>query len=210
MTPEPPRRLGAPGRTVITAGTILHRIHDKGYEPTAFNPGLGRPSRFAPLRDPDGTAIPTLYAATSYECAAHETVFHEIQHDADRKTVRLDAILPLDHSIVAPARDLTLAALFEPDLNRWGLSRRHLIDTYPSAYATTARWALAIHDADTGIDGLVWTSRRCDPERALVLFGDRVGPADLVAISRTPIAGSADLLGQLRIFAARAGILIAI
>jgi hypothetical protein len=210
MTPEPPQYLGAPGRATIAAGTILHRIHDNGYEPTAFNPGLGRPSRFAPLRKPDGTCVPSLYAATSYECAAHETVFHEIQHDADRKTVRLDAVLHLDYSIVAPTRGLALAALFEPDLNRWGLSRRHLIDTYPSAYAATARWAMAIHDADAGIDGLVWTSRRCDPERAFVLFGDRVPPGDLVAISRTPIAGSGDLLGRLRIFAERAGILIAI
>ena len=134
---------------------------------------------------------PTLYAATSYECAVHETVFHEIQHDADRKAMRIDAILRLDYSTIAPRRELILAALFEPDLNRWGLTRRDLIDTYASAYETTARWAKAIHDADPEIDGMVWTSRRCDPERAFVLFGDRVRPEDLGEISRAPITSSA-------------------
>lgn len=208
MTPEPPA-LAVTNRVIIAAGTLLHRVHDRTFEPASFNPCVGRPSRFAPLRDANGRCIPTLYAATSYECAAHETAFHEIQHDADRKTVRLDTIVRLDHSALSTARELTLAALFEPDLNRWGLTRRDLIDTYASAYAATARWAMAIHDADTEIDGLVWTSRRCDPERAFVFFGDRVRADDFREASRTPIAGSGELLDQLRGFAVRAGILIA-
>jgi hypothetical protein len=209
MTPEPLSPFVPANRVAMTAGAALHRIHDNGYGPTAFNPCLGRPSRFAPLRNSDGTCIPTLYAATSYECAVHETVFHEIQHDADRKAMRIDAILRLHYSTIAPRRELVLAALFEPDLNRWGLTRRDLIDTYASAYAATARWAKAIHDADPEIDGMVWTSRRCDPERAFVLFGDRVRPEDLGEISRAPITSSGDLMGQLRGFAARAGIFVA-
>lgn len=209
MTPEPPSLLTAPNRIAVTAGKILHRIHDNAFEPTNFNPCLGRPSRFAPLRTADGACIPTLYAATGYECAVHETVFHEIQHDADRKTVRVDAIVRLDYSTVSISRDLVLAALFEPDLNRWGLTRRDLIDTHATAYDATARWAMAIHDADPGIDGMVWTSKRCDPERAFVFFGDRVQPEDFDEVSRAPIATSGELLDQLRAFAARAGIFVA-
>lgn len=209
MTPTPPSPLPPANHVAVASGTVLHRIHNTALEPATFNPCLGRPSRFAPLRTADGTCIPTLYAATSYECAVHETVFHEVEHDAPRKIVRFDAIADIDYSIIAPTRDLMIAALFEPDLNRWGLTRRDLIDTYASAYAATARWAVAIHDADPAIDGMVWTSRRCDPEQGFVFFGDRVRPEDFREISRAPIAGSGGLLDQLRAFAIRAGILIA-
>jgi hypothetical protein len=150
-----------------------------------------------------------MYAATNLESAVHETVFHEIQHDAKHKSVRFGEIENLDYAIVQPRRDFVLASLFEPDLNRWGLTRRQLIDTFATDYDETAKWAIAIHDAFSDIDGLVWTSRRCDPEKAYLLFGDRVLPHQLDTAHYARISETNALLLQIRDFADRADILIA-
>jgi hypothetical protein len=149
-----------------------------------------------------------MYAATNLECAVHETVFHEIQHDAKTKSIGYREIENLDYSIIRPRRDLVLASLFEPDLNRWELTRRQLIDTFPADYEATAKWAIALHDSFSDIDGLVWTSRRCDPERAYLLFGDRL-PVDLIhPVHQARISQTNAHLLQLRDFADRANILI--
>lgn len=210
MTPPPPDPFPAINRVHVPAGTVLHRIHDHRYDPDGFNPCQGRPTRFAPLLRADGSCIPTAYAARTLECAARETVFHEVQHDAARKTMDLDAVEALDHSVVRTARGLTVCGLFEPDLNRWKLTRRDLIDTFASQYKRTAPWAVAVHDAHPDVDGLVWTSRRCDPDLAYVLFGDRVGKAGLEVSSRERVGSSPALLARMRGFGERAGITLAV
>jgi hypothetical protein len=208
MIPRPPATFAAINRIKLPA-TELHRIHNSSFASNSFNPCLGRPSRFAPLLRSDGTCIPTMYAATSLQCAVHETLFHEIQHDAKYKSIGYHEIENLDYSVVHPRRDLVLAGLFEPDLNRWGLTRRQLIDTFAADYEATAKWAIAMHDSLSDIDGLVWTSRRCDPEMAYLLFGDRV-PTDLLDTAyRARICETNALLLQVRNFADRANILIA-
>jgi hypothetical protein len=209
MIPPPPATLPAINRIELPAATDLHRIHNSSFTGNSFNPCQGRPSRFAPLMRPDGTCIPTMYAATNLECAVHETVFHEIQHDAKYKSIGYREIENLDYSIVRPRRDLVLATLFEPDLNRWEITRRQLIDTFAADYEATAKWAVALHDDFSDLDGLVWTSRRCDPERAYLLFGDRL-PVHLIdPVHRARISETNELLLQIRGFADRANILIA-
>lgn len=210
MTPKPPKPFPGVNREVLDAGTWLHRVHDGVYAANSFNPGLGRPTRFAPLRRADGSHVPTAYAAQRYESAAHETVFHEIPHDAERKTVPLSDIEPLHHSTIRPLRNLLLATLFEPDLNAWKVSRKDLIDTNAAAYSATAAWALAIHDAHQDLDGLVWMSRRCDSDRAYLLFGDRIDPATLEIGESVAITASNDRLSELRRFGRRAEITITI
>jgi RES domain len=209
MIPLPPATFPAIDPLKLPRATELHRIHDSGYAGNSFNPCRGRPSRFAPLLDSSGSCIPTMYAATSLECAVHETLFHEIQHDAKHKSVRFGDIEKYNYTIVQPQRDLALAMLFEPDLNKWGLTRRELIDTFAADYDRTAKWAIALHDAFPDIDGLVWTSRRCDPASAYLLFGDRVQSHQLDVVDEAPISKSNALLLQIRNFAARANILIA-
>ena len=209
MIPAPPSPFPEINREMLPAGSELHRIHATESESNGFNLCTGRPSRFAPLIQPDGTCIPTAYAASTFECSVHETVFHEIQHDAPRKSIGFHVIAVLDYAILQTRRDLVLAALFEPDLNRWGLTRQNLIDTFAADYAQTAPWALAVHHADPHIEGLVWTSHRCDPDRAYVLFGDRVRPDDVSVIRRERIAHTASSLLEVRGFANRAGIFIA-
>lgn len=209
MTPSPPTAFPAPHRVRLRPAIELHRVHRSSFASSAFNPCLGRPSRFAPLLRSDGSCIPTMYAATTFECAVHETLFHEIQHDAKHKSIRFAELENLDYALLRPQRELVLAGLFEPDLNKWGLTRRQLIDTFAADYEATAKWAVALHDAFPDIDGLAWTSRRCDPACAYLLFGDRVASQQLDIAQRTRITGSNALLLQIRSFADRANILIA-
>jgi RES domain len=193
-------------RETLPAGSLLHRVHDGGYASNSFNPGKGRPTRFAPLIRKDGSHVPTAYAAERYVSAAYETIFHAVQHDAPRKTVSLTNVEPLCHAIIRLGRALVLATLFEPDLNGWKLTRTDLIDTFASAYPATAAWALAIHDSHKDVDGLVWTSRRCDSDRAYLLFGDRVAAKDLAIVERVMIISSNDRLSALRAFGKRSEI----
>src|SRR5262249_27294665 len=144
MTPAPPATLSRLRRTRWPLGEELHRIHGSLYASTSFNPCLGRPSRFAPLVQTNGTCVPTMYAAKSFECAVHETIFHELQHNAPRKAITYRQIENLDYAIIRPRRELVLVSLFEPDLNAWGLTRSQLIDTFAADYSDTAKWALAI------------------------------------------------------------------
>ncbi|WP_353682668.1 RES domain-containing protein [Mesorhizobium sp.] len=104
----------------------------------AVDPGLGRRSRFAPL---ELGKIPTQYAATSFECAVHETIFHDIPFDESDKTVGTDSIKPLNHAVVRLKRALVLVPLFTPDLARWNITRQDLIDTTAFYYPITGQWA---------------------------------------------------------------------
>jgi hypothetical protein len=107
-----------------------------------------------------------------------------------------------------PKRELRLASLFAPDLKAWGIARVDLIETPKSTYAQTALWAKAIHATFANVDGLVWTSRQCDPDQCVILFGDRVGEQDFDVVEFLHVKGDAALLLQLRAFGARAGITI--
>ena len=65
-----------------------------------------------------------MYAATSFGCAAYESVFHDIDPAATFKTVPLSKVEELAGSSIEIDRDLKLARLFEPDLNKWGITRQ--------------------------------------------------------------------------------------
>ena len=59
------------------------------------------------------------------------------------------------------------------------MRREALVASLPTQYKRTALWAKAVHDQLDEVDGLVWTSNLCDPDSALLLFGDRVRAGDL-------------------------------
>jgi hypothetical protein len=113
-------------------------------------------------------------------------------------------------SLIAPTRDLTLASLFAPDLKAWGLDRNQLIDTPKSTYAATVEWAKAIHNQFDHIDGLIWTSRQCDPDRCFIIFGDRASESDFEVRESLTISGHAGLLAELAGYGRRAGIVISV
>lgn len=180
---------------VLRAGTELHRVHSRDRHAHEFNPGFGS-SRFAPFTSA-GIRVPTMYAATSFGCAACESVFHDIDPAATFTTVPLTKVEELAGSRIEIDRDLKLARLFEPDLNKWGITRRSLIDTPPSSYPSTRTWAQAIHDADPTLDGMIWTSRRFDEEKCLLLFGTRVDESSIIALRSDDFASAPDLLNRL-------------
>jgi len=205
--PEPPEARDHHLETV-KAGTVVHRIHDKRFAAAGFNPGYGD-SRFAPIASADGKKIPTMYAATSFACAAFEYVFHDIDPNAAFKSVPWAKIDTLAYSTLQLKRDLNLACLFAPDLLRWNCSRMQLIDTPPSSYPKTRKWSAAIHDSDDVVDGMLWTSRKHDAEKAMIFFGDRVNAAHIDAKTSVDIASDAAALDDLHSLAKRAGIFIA-
>ncbi len=206
--PLPPSHFPRINVQRVAKGAILHRTHAAGFRPAEFNPCKGQPTRFAPFTDAEGQCVPTLYAATTREAAAFESIFHDIEPTAPFKTVRLDVVESRSVSAIAPKRDLMVAGLFAPDLKAWGLSRGELIDTPKSSYGQTVLWAQAIHRTGSDLDGLIWTSRQCDPDQCLVLFGDRVGEADFDVHDRIDASADASLLLELRNFGRRAGITI--
>ncbi len=180
VVPCPPDLLKAPNVVELEPGELLHRVHDRVFAGDDFNPCRGGPTRFAPIRDAAGRRIPSLYAGLTVESAIYETVFHDVPPSAHRKTVPRDAVENCKHSTLLVRHTLRLASLRAPDLMQWGVHRETLIGSLPTQYGRTALWAKAIHDRFGHVDGLIWTSSLCDPDAALLLFGDRVVAADLL------------------------------
>lgn len=178
--PEPPSRLHPPNIVELTAGELLHRVHDRQFDGSAFNPCRGGPTRFAPIGDAYNRCVPSLYAADTVEAAIYETILHDVPLRATRKSVPHGQLQQRRHSTLIVRRALRLASLRAPDLLKWGVRRETLIAGLPTQYRRTALWAKAVHDQFDQVDGLVWTSNLCDPDTALLLFGDRVAGTDLM------------------------------
>ncbi|MYE22663.1 MAG: RES domain-containing protein [Gammaproteobacteria bacterium] len=86
-------------------------------------------------------------------------------------------------------------------------NRRVCVWGPPTQYAATALWAKATHDQFEDVDGLIWTSRRCDPDAAMLFFGGRTTEADLQAVSVRDGA-DASFLRDVREAGERAGVVI--
>lgn len=207
LVPAPPCPLTCNTHT-LPAGTVVHRIHDTRFRAEEFNPGIQGNSRFAPISTAAGTLIPTCYAATTFACAAYETIFHDIDPDAPFKSVAWTKIASLSYSTLTLERPLRMASFFSADLMKWGLSRTQLVDTAPTTYPKTRLWAAAVHESDASLDGMIWTSRKFDEAKAMLIFGTRVPPGDFSAKSSVVIVSDANALGELHALARRSGILI--
>jgi len=179
------------------AGEVMHRVHLKLYRGDAFNPGVRGNARFSPITDGAGRSIPTLYGGTSFECAAMETVFHDVPFVPGLKTLDQARLADQVYSTLAPRRELVLADLSATALRALGLRRIDLIDTEKEHYPGTRLWAKAIHAQCPAVDGLCWVSRQDDRAKAVVLFGDRVGPDVLGLVG--PTRG---LLDEIEVFSA--------
>lgn len=208
--PSPPSKLEpAPNIDILDASVPLHRIWNKKFAANTFNPGKGDLTRFAPINTAKGEVIPTLYAGSSQECAYHERLFHDVPLEGPLRNFPLNKLTDLMYGTVVPTRPLKVAKLFRPDLALWGITREQLVHTDADAYIMTARWAEAIHRDYSQVEGLVWTSHRCDPDLAFVFFGDRIGESELApAGPARSFATDLALLDDLRGYAQRAGILL--
>ncbi len=178
-TPLPPAALHV-SRVVWPAGRLIHRIHQDRYAADAFNPGVNGNARFSPIKAVDGTAIPTLYGGTAFDCAAMETVFHDVPFVAGFKSHDKRKLEGQMHSVLLPTSGLVLADLSNVALRKLGIQRSQLIDTEKDRYPGTRLWAQAIHAQCPDIQGLSWVSRQDDRGQAVMLFGDRISVASLV------------------------------
>jgi hypothetical protein len=210
MTPAPPSPFPPFNTHPLKAGAQVFRFHDQSLDGSAYNPCRGGPTRFAPLTLATGECLPTLYAAASLEAAAWESLFHDVPHTPGQKSVRLTKVISKVLSVIELVEDLVVAPLHAPDLNRLGLAKTDLVETAPSAYRDTARWAEAFHRADPTVGGLQWTSRRCDPALAFIFFKDRVPRTAWRVIERTEISAAPDLLEEIRKIGRRAEITLSI
>ncbi|CAN7620188.1 RES family NAD+ phosphorylase [Pararhizobium sp. LjRoot238] len=180
--PAPPNDLPKSVKVMIwPKGQFIHRIHLNLYRGAQFNPGARGNARFSPIKDAMGASVPTLYGGTTFDCAAMETVFHDVPFAAGLKTYDRQKLTGQVYSQVAPQRDFALADLRSTTLRKLGIQRNQLIDTEKDRYPDTRVWAEAIHAQCPDIEGLCWISRQDDRAQALVLFGDRVSAKDLVA-----------------------------
>ncbi len=202
----PPAALARPNIVALPAGALVERVHDRRYGGAEFNPCKGAPTRFAPIRDADGECVPSLYAASTVEAAIHETIFHDIPVGAKRATVPATLVRGRAHARLEVLCDLRLASLRAPDLRRWRVARDTLIGAPPRLYPETARWAAAIHRRFPEIEGLVWTSSRCDPDSAWLFFGDRAGPEDFRVAATRDGRADAGFMADVREAGRRCGI----
>jgi hypothetical protein len=195
--PAPPDDLAKLLKTVTwPKGQVIHRIHLKIYGSSEFNPGLRGNARFSPIKASDGASIPTLYGGTTFDCAAMETVFHDVAFTAGLKTFDKQKLTDQVYSQVTPKRDLNLADLSATALRKLGVQRNELIDTEKDKYPDTRKWAEAIHVACPSAEGLCWVSRQDDRAFAIVLFGDRLAATDLL-----PTGGPHSVLADVPVYA---------
>jgi RES domain len=194
--PAPLANIAKLVRTVIwPKAQVIHRIHLKIYGSSEFNPGPKGNARFSPIRASDRASIPTFYGGTTFDCAAMETVFHDVPFAAGLKTFDKQKLVDQVYSQVTPKRDLNLVDLSTTALRKLGVQRNELIDTEKDKYPDTRKWAEAIHSACSDAEGLCWISRQDDRAIAIVLFGDRVASADLL-----PTAGPRNVLADVSVY----------
>lgn len=153
-----------PARVTVQAGTALGRIVAAGrplWNTTA------RSGRFRPLRQPDGSLVPTMYLAERPDVAFAETVLRLAgdRHDARLRILPRERLAGLRLAAIEFDRDLEFVSLR-------GLEGRRLLGTRAHAnqmlrggqdtYAETADFAQRLYDAEPDADGLVWTSAQAD------------------------------------------------
>ena len=147
---------------------------------------------------------------SSFDSVAYETLLHEIPARTKQRTLPAAVLGDRAHTRLDADRNITLAALRAPELAKWNISRTALIESSPRLYRQTAAWAKAIHDQFPDVEGLVWTSNRCDPEDAYLFFGDRVRDVDFRIVSTRDCRSDSSFLTDVRQAAWRSGISVTI
>lgn len=75
-------------------------------------------------------------------------------------------------------------------MKKHGITHGELIGSSPSHYPDTRKWAKKVHDDNPDAKGSQWSSRQ-HGDKAVMLFGDRIGANDLeVTIDSEPASTS--------------------
>lgn len=158
----------------------------------SFNEGWGR-TRFAPLRQADGTPVHTWYAASTVEGALMESLLHDVPL-APPGLFEHAALAHWHLATVQLPDPFTAVSLHTKDLPRLGggqgrgLTRAQLIDSLPPHYPATRAWAQAAFDQCPAAQGIAWTARRDDAARCVMLFGQRLPAPPFTVLADEPLA----------------------
>lgn len=170
--PDPPDPFD-PLVATLPAGTQLFRVHRPPRSATAFNDRGGR-GRWSPLGQPP---VPVWYGAATAIAAVCESILHDVSPRAT--LVPRDRWVGRVESRIVTRRELHLAQFHGVGLRKLRVSPEQLTTTVAATYHQTVRWADAAHEVRPPLDGLVWMSRQCNSDPAVMLFGDRVSADDL-------------------------------
>lgn len=198
-----PRRAQAPALYKIAPAAQITRVYDNSFDGNAFNPCMGRPTRFTHLQKADGSCLPTLYAATTLDGAAYETVFRGPAHKYS--TVTRQSLNARSIAVLEPVRALHCVPLFTPELRGWGIEERALFLAKSGTYPECRALAQMAHRDNPGADGLIWSSVQDSGAFAMLLFGDRVAKEDLRVLSERRVDADHTALEDLRKAGQRAG-----
>ena len=162
----------------------LWRVYSEVFGPDGFNGTANGYARFSPLRRPDGTVVPTLYAGTTLDVALMETVLRDVPNPSIGfiQTLPAPSAEPRRVTELMLDRPLHMVDFSSIGLRRLGLARAEVIDCESANYGDTqalGAWVYA-HTA-SAVHGIVWTSKQDDSAQAALLFGDRLPNRALVA-----------------------------
>jgi hypothetical protein len=130
-------------------------------------------TRFAPVRQADGTHVDTYYAASSVKCALNESVLHDIPCGGLYRMARLQEE-GRRMARIRFERELTVVSFHTNHLPLLALRRDLLIDTLADAYAQTRPWAEAAFRQCLSAEAISYGSRLNDAGRCVMLFGQRL------------------------------------
>ena len=187
----------------LPASMTLYRVHDENHAGNAFNPCKVPETRFTHLRDGNGKCIPTSYSATTLDGAAHETVFRGIPdkfQSIPRQSLDDRMISTLD-----TAGEIVLVPLFTPELKRWKIDPADFFMPSDAAYGDCRTLGFRAWRDNPDAHGLIWTSVQDSGAHAILLFGDRLNPMDLVVTSSRSVRTDPTALGDLETAGRRAG-----
>ena len=151
--------------------------------------------------------MPTSYAATTLDGAACETLFRGIpnKYQAVPRQALDDRVL----SVIRSKRDLRLVPLFTPELRGWGLDPARVFAPHEKAYVFCRSLGFRCWRDHPDADGMIWSSVRDSAAQAMLLFGDRIAPAELDVVSARSVRTDTTALDDLERAASRAGWFIA-
>ena len=139
---------------------------------SSFSKGWGD-TRFAPLALPDATPVHTYYAASTFNCAIMESVFHDVTLEPPG-SFDLDTLSSYRIGRITFEYPIPCVTFHSPYLLTLGLDRHRLIESLPASYAQTRRWAQAAFDQRPDAQGIAYGSRRHDAGRCIMLFEQRL------------------------------------
>lgn len=165
----------------LPANAVVCRAFKLKWGYDSFNPGTGD-TRFAPIADMAGDAIPTLYGGADAVGVLLEAVFHDVHHRVADRVIYEALVRQWGLAFVRLPRALAFVDLRDAALAAAGLSREQLVTTTAEHYPCTRAWSRWFHDQQIEgghVDGLIWHSRQAElhptsiPREVFLLWGDR-------------------------------------